>query len=326
MAKKKRQAKRHHTVPKFYLKRFSDDRELLTRIELPGIRRTISAKDATVHSDFYTAEAEDGMPSGEFETWLGAIESLAAPAFEHVIDGGRWPPTPEDRWAIAAWAALQYLRTPAMRRALDEMADQILKLHIATGGKPALRRILADMHGELPADSDVEEWWRDLAAFDDYEVKQHANNHLQMILDQLPGFTRTFVARGWWLVRFSRRTLLTSDSPVVLVASEDQPAWIGVGLLTAETIVVPLDRYALLMMRNIGDDDLVWPGSTRLWRHTVPLIATSAQRYVFHHPEDAALLEGLDLPEPRPREMSEVDLERFTMPDGFPSSAQTDEE
>jgi hypothetical protein len=100
----------------------------------------------------------------------------------------------------------------------------------------------------------------------------------------------------------------------------------GVGIVTAGTVVLPLDRRVLLLMGNIGDDDAVWQGTTRLARDAIELVATNARRSVFHHPDDADILNGVELPQPREYEIDVGDsLERFMAPDGWPPRAESGE-
>jgi hypothetical protein len=47
------ETRRQHTVSKFYLKGFADDRDQISRITLPGEQRIkLSVNDATVIKDF----------------------------------------------------------------------------------------------------------------------------------------------------------------------------------------------------------------------------------------------------------------------------------
>ena len=109
MAKKQR-TKRQHTVSRFYLRGFADDRGRLHRFDL-GEQRTIpvSANDATVIKDFYTVSLPDGSRSDLFEQAWSDVEGPASAAVASIESGG-WPLAGDSRLALAAWVALQHLR------------------------------------------------------------------------------------------------------------------------------------------------------------------------------------------------------------------------
>lgn len=91
-------AKRHHTVPKFYLRRFADEGGTIERIgKTTSDRQLIPVKRATVEVDFYTVETDDG-PSDIIEQHLSKIESLAASALRRLDRGDE--PTQEGHQRI----------------------------------------------------------------------------------------------------------------------------------------------------------------------------------------------------------------------------------
>lgn len=76
--------------------------------DLPGDQRhRVSVNDATVESDFYVAELDDGRQTDFVEVMLSEIEARTAGAFRAILDRGEWPPSSDTRAGIAAWAALQ---------------------------------------------------------------------------------------------------------------------------------------------------------------------------------------------------------------------------
>ena len=79
-------ARRHHTVPQFYLRGFADG-ETLRTIALPGRRRyKQSVRDASVETDFY---ALPGHPEGDdvLERALSEVEGAAAAVLRLIVKG-----------------------------------------------------------------------------------------------------------------------------------------------------------------------------------------------------------------------------------------------
>lgn len=299
--------------------RFANNHGQLVRVELPGTRRhRVSAKDATVERDFYLAEDQQGNLVEGMENLLAEIETSAATAIHQVVDEREWPVPANVRIAIAMWAAAQHLRTPAVRRAGNDIADTMLKLQIAAGGKPELRRILEAEAGAPVSDLEVDETWDLLTDFEDYQVKTHPNEHLRSMAELLPGTAQMFHDRSWTFVRFERKAIITTDAPVVLLPTVDHPQYLGVGLVTAGGVLVPLDRRVALLMGEPGTDDRLLIGTAKGARALNQNLAIRARRCVFHHPEDDPLRD-IRLPEPRDRELDARDqIRRFLRPEGWP--------
>ncbi|MDY7543364.1 MULTISPECIES: DUF4238 domain-containing protein [unclassified Cryobacterium] len=108
-------ARRHHTVPRFYLQGFAElDR--VTTVRLPGdLRFTQSVSDATVVNNFYTVENHEAGPD-VIEKALSGIEGDAAAVLKTLIEG-KWPLAAEDRMTLGYFIALQATRVPNQRRA-----------------------------------------------------------------------------------------------------------------------------------------------------------------------------------------------------------------
>lgn len=303
---KKDLKRRHHTVPKFHLARFARDNRL-TRVELPGVKRhPLSIGDATVEKDFYLVKTPDGSWSDEIEDQFSKIESLAAQSVREVVDDEAWPILVEARANIAAWAALQYLRTTTQRRVSHDIADSLFKLTVALGGKEQIRRAIEHSEARPATEDEVEQSWSTLTNFDDYQVTPGNGLHLHALGDLLKPTTAQFYDRSWQIVRFSRKSLITCDAPVVLVRDPLSDPSRGVGLGTAGGVLVPLDRRVGLLMGPIGAPDNERSGTTMWARDFNQRLAWNARRAIFHHPEDSPL-DGIELPEPRDQEIEVQD-------------------
>ncbi|MEU3691938.1 DUF4238 domain-containing protein [Streptomyces narbonensis] len=313
--------RRHHTVPKFYLSRFANERDQIIRVPLPGDKRaTVSTKDASVVKDFYLLETEKGVFTDAVEDALSEVEGDAAEAFRAVVDLGQWPPTDEQRRAIAAWAATQHVRVPRVRQRGDEIADLILKMQVAIGGKPQAREALEKAEGREVTDEEVEDWWEEMTDFDSYHVTQHPNSHLRLMSNLIPRTARHFFSLPWGLIRFSRKALITADDPVVLNPRDGASPYEGVGLATAESFLVPLDRRVALVINNTLDvDDYEIEPTAFMANQINQMVALNAHRAIFHHPDDRPL-DRLVIPEPSDRETNPSSGPRdFLMPDGWPA-------
>src|SRR5688500_7539718 len=85
------EARRHHYVPQFYLRRFADQKDQVRMIRRStGKVVTTSVSNAAVQVGFYDVETEDGTPRDLVERFLSSVEGEVAEVFER-IDAGTWP-------------------------------------------------------------------------------------------------------------------------------------------------------------------------------------------------------------------------------------------
>jgi hypothetical protein len=277
--------RRNHTVNKSYLRRFANDDGLLTRVALPGHQRVpISITDATVVRNFYVVTLPDGTVTDEAEDTFGDLEARAMPAISSLVDHHEWPIPSTVREDIARWAALQYLRVPWVRQLGREIAEGFsgAGIPVRTGGGEQITL-------RMPAD-----------AVDDLTGP---GLHLELIERQLSAVTEMLCERNWILTFYQRKSLATSDTPVVLRPAASHPAGRSVGIGNAGEIHVPLDRRVALSMGDGTTGDTRTQGVTMTARYLNDATAKNARKYIFHHPEDDPL-KGLELPGPRLRELA----------------------
>jgi len=302
-------AKRHHTVPQFYLRGFAEKDRIAT-VRLPGDQRfTQSVSDASVAKNFYAVEGhEDG--DDVIEKALSEVEGITAAVFK-AIAGGTWPLSLNDRMSLGYFVALQVTRVPAQRRTMDHIARQMLRLQVGVGGKSGLRQQLERQGGKV-TDELVETLWEQATRPEGPPIQLPKAEHIKQMLELAEELLKYIVGRPWSLVRFDRRSLITSDAPVGLVRNPEDEPWFGVGYMTAWGITFPLTRKLGLLMSNPqqlidleipveevhqGRADMTQLGTTKLEKffnyHTV----VNASEWLFHHPEDEKFVPE-ELPEP----------------------------
>jgi hypothetical protein len=300
---------RQHVVSNFYLRGFADDRKQVRRVELPGDRRyNVATNNASVIKDFYTITLPDGTRSDAFERMFSGIEDVASSALRAVVSEGVWPLVGKRREALAAWAALQHLRSEGVRNSQVQMQAQMIRLVVGVSGKEALRELISHAEGRDVDDVELDAEWADLTKPSGPDLIPDPVQHLRMLVDLWAPTIKQMMARIWTLVRFQRRCLITSDHPVSLAVGQNYPKYRGVGLVTAEAFVLPLSRRVGLMMGRIDGQavpELELSGTTKLARSFVHETIRGARRYLYHHPDDDPLA-GLDLPDPSSQEWGDI--------------------
>ncbi|MDP9093599.1 MAG: DUF4238 domain-containing protein [Actinomycetota bacterium] len=299
-------ARRHHVVPRFYLSRFADDRAQLRRVPLgDSTSHLIAVGDATVQTDYFAVESDVG-PADAFEGQLSGIEGKAAGALARMLDERVWPMSLDDRYLVAMWIGLQHLRSQSTRTEGEEIGRTFLKLEVGVSTTKQVRERL-QLPPETP-DEEVERLRaRMLASANTFDLGNH--QRLQIIAETLPGMTNlVFFRRPWMLITWERKTLATSDTPVILgpsvTAAEDGT---GTSLGVAREVIVPVSRRAALLLGDLPTEGPSWethhvPGNAFIANAFNQYTLWNARREAFHHPDDDPFA-NVKIPNPRDREM-----------------------
>jgi hypothetical protein len=302
-------ARRHHTVPRFYLRGFAEQERIAT-VRLPGVQRFAqSINDASVAKDFY-AVAGHGNGDDVIEKSLSGIEGATAEVFR-AIANGTWPLSFDDRMSLGYFVALQATRVPVQRRTMDHIARQMLRLKIGAGGKPGLRQRLEQQGSEV-TDELVETFWQQVTRPEGPPIERPKIEHIKQMIELAGELHKYIVGRPWTLVQFDRRSLITSDAPVGLVRDAQDELRMGVGYMTAWGITFPLTRKLGLLMSSPqplielkipveqthqGAADRKQLGTTQLERFFNHHTVVNASEWLFHHPDDEKFVPE-QLPEP----------------------------
>jgi hypothetical protein len=193
---------------------------------------------------------------------------------------------------------------------MTNLGTDLLQLEIMLGGRARLREALRE-HGEPCDGESVNREW--ISLFEDpIMVEPHANHHVKHIGKMLTQVTSLLLDRWWILTSFQRKALGTSDHPVHVVQNKDLRAMgMGTGISNANEVHVPLTRrhsLGLALRSSLPPElaglreDRQQAGTSAIALYCNSCTVNSAQRTLFHHPQDAPF-KGLDLPSPRTREL-----------------------
>lgn len=315
---KQKLKKHHHTVPRLLLRRFANGKQIV-RVSLDGSEpKSIGIGDATVRSHFYSMQDETGQRDDTIENLLADLEDQAARVITKVIDERVWPLPIGERAVLGEWIAAQHARIPAVRQANNEIADQLLKIEIAAGGKPEVCRRMEALDEGPVSDDAVEAAWAELTDFSSYYVELPVNDHLLTMGKSMATAYEVMMARSWKLCRFERKKLLLPDHPVTLLRDAREPEWRGVGLANAAAILIPIDRRAAVIMGSPGAPDGMFPANAQVANELNHRFAWNSRIELFHHPDDDPVAR-INLPPVRDHEAEfSQSAERFLIPNGLP--------
>jgi hypothetical protein len=218
-------AAKDHTVPRMYLKRFADDRKVITtrRISDMGNPFTPNISGVGAINAFYWGIGPDGVEGHNMEGLLTMLEGSAAPVFASLLDNKysaqpkRWALPTDEKIELSWWIAAQLLRTTRQRKRLSH-------LH----GKPPLEKGRA----------------RDFSS---------SNIHLQYMYEQMKALAFMVFDRPWGF-GYSDVCLITSDSPVVIMNGHDDEDQLKA--FADNDVVLPLDPHRLLLLPGPDSIDI----------------------------------------------------------------------
>lgn len=276
-----RQPRRHHTVPRLYLRAFAEGNQILIRLRGRTTDEIRNITSVAFTRDFY-AFTLGGIRDATVEDWLQRnVEDPAAPALRRPIEGP-WPPADEDRTVIATFAAFQLLRTPLVRDYMHQI-DRVTGplLWSAEAVKKAVEQ--HDL-----TDAEKRQVFEDARAHPPAALTERADPRavLRTMLREADRQAPRLVARPWTLLRSDGPVLITSDNPVARFFPQGQPdGFAGLAPPDAE-LHLPLAPDTLLILERDGATAQAQPGQLTAELATAANTAQAlgTQRAIFRHP------------------------------------------
>lgn len=263
-------SKRHHLLPRLYLKRWADERGQVRLVDTHEDRSFVAnIADALVQNGFYNVETNDGSPPDMVESVLAGLEGYCATAFA-ALDAGMWPLDDESRTALAHFIALQIPRGEVFRATTNHAADQIgrMMLQMTAADPQRLRAVMREVGGGAePSDEEVAAQ-AEFMAQGRYTIGQSQNSSVSLFMETAAELIEPVFACSWDLLTATGDSrLITADEPIMMWRAPSAVApWMRVGILTAEEITLPLDPTRCLRFSirpgapdrhvTIGDEDV----------------------------------------------------------------------
>jgi hypothetical protein len=260
-------ARRHHYVPRFYLKAFAAARKrkspstfVFDRVERKQFQTAID--NVAAERDFNRIEA-DGMVADAFENAMAATESDLSPAIERIAATGSFKDT-DDRACLLNLIGLLHLRNPRLRETFRDFHERVAKatmsLALATPERWAGQVKKAIEAGYLKPDADTD--YEKMKAFvggGEYRVETSTERHITLEMGTFDKILPLLFRRGWVLVRAPTDCggFVTSDHPACLTWSEPRKGLginpPGLGLRGTEIVFPISPRIAAIGAFELED-------------------------------------------------------------------------
>lgn len=251
-----------HTVPQAYLRGFANsERKLWCHDLKEGHTTARSVKRVASEDDFYTLKTNDGASLAWEQDIFRPIENAAPPAFAKLVRSE--PLTKSDREAIAIWISVQIFRTTKVREYGQELLHIKLAEFLARPGAPKATPGFVER----------------MVAANQHIVK---NQQLVTLAKAFMPLSADILTRGWGIVRFDDRSLITSDNPVA--PYREAPT---VGNQDAPLYLLPVDSTTGLIVAEIGRLGFEIVGTPALASMFNERVAQAAHRYLFHDRDDS---------------------------------------
>jgi hypothetical protein len=285
-------AKRQHFIPRLHLQHFSGQEpkgHVWTYDAQTGQVRSAVPEQTAVESHFYSIENDDGTMNTEIEEKLAKIESNAASTYEdllkHVI-----PQETQARADFAAFLAIMYVRTPAMRRMSAEMISrgaQILNYAYGINEKAfdSLSRRVAATGGPMLSPEQRDRLRRDMIDPTNYiiEVPRERTLHILGASEKL---SHILFGMKWSLAFPMHGFFITTDNPLVREVAQQSrhPIYGDHGFLnkTAE-VLFPLSPQLLLLLSWQKDALKIGGFDRAAVDRANRVLAAHSDRYLYSH-------------------------------------------
>lgn len=231
--------RKHHFLPKFYLRRFSDDDKTLIQIEkVTGKYYGVSINDAAAIRDYHHIDHEEITDPNALEKELSRVESIFAGALEKLLVEGFI--NNENKFNLAELVAMLRVRVPAFKRYIDKSLQELVK----TTGK------IMDRKGALPPKP---KGYEDILNFDniDVTISNWKCLELMFMLAADPDLINILAAMRPTVYRAPKdKAFITGDQPVAVYNSAATPESVyGFGLIDKRTeVTIPLSTKVIVRL------------------------------------------------------------------------------
>jgi hypothetical protein len=236
-------ARRHHYVPKCYLKSFAVENPVKKKPDVfvfdasSGKCFRTSTDNVALEKDFNTIDLEGHEPDA-FEKAMASVENEIGPALTRIIEK-RSLTDENDRILLLNLMGPLYIRNPRFREAKRSFHDRVQKMimDVALSSKETwnsqIRQAKAAGFVAKDADADYDKIKKEYKP-EDYRAEVPNEVHIVSEMDTFDHALPLLFERKWVLVKAPGGSpgFITCDHPVSLVWSEPQSKRLPLGLKT----------------------------------------------------------------------------------------------
>lgn len=285
---------KHHYVPQFYLKGFSQDKSKIHVFD-----KKVSASDnhfryqsieaVGYENNLYTYINKD-LEKETLEDFFSQIEGLAKIVIDLLEKQAEI--TPMQRGHLALFISLLWQRTPVFKNetlgAQEELAEKSMRMLYHFPQQKMLMKKFFEERGEQMSDDEIQDLIDYATDPNRNEIKvdfppEHWIKQLLEFSDRI----YPYLAHCEWEVKHAvtKYAFITSDNPFLLIPSEKPHPFYGIGLITPGVKkTIPLTSNMYLVMHEPHKEELIirhTEADKDFFRKANTWTMRNAERFVF---------------------------------------------
>lgn len=278
------QPKRHHYIPQFFLKYFSQDQANLWVFDkVKKEYRYQDTRKIASENMFYTYTVKGKEEN--LESLFGMIEGLAKPILDKIIQ--KTEITMQEKADFSMFLAALRVRIPDFKKWTEEGGEKMYKKHnkIIFSNREYVENMIK-RSGKKVSKIEVDELIEFATDESKYGVKFPPGYWIKTMLTLSLDVADIFIDSNWDVYHFDRKyALVTSDNPVVLVPPKNPHPFYGYGLATPGTVkVISISSCVCLVAKELTKTpEIVHKDWTKkdLSKWLNKITAANSDRFVF---------------------------------------------
>lgn len=291
--------KRHHFLPEFYLKGFTDNLKQFQVYDFKtGDYRLQTPINTGVRSNYYSFLDNTGEKDrSTIEDFFSKIEQPAKKAIEKLDT--RQKLSNEDLEWLACFTAFQITRVPHFEQVQNNMEEQLRRAITkkAFSSRPVVKNFLEQMNKDKGRNYDTSAKTVDriieTVQNDQYEIIFPRSYNIGKTIDTGYKLIVALLSLNWrFFIAPKESIFITSDNPFIIKPPKDRSANIGVGIITPGAVkVIALSCRSCLIMGDFGNKVTYYEIDKATTRKINIDIALRCHRFVIA--KDKTLLERI---------------------------------
>ncbi len=225
---------KQHFVPKFYLKRFSNDKGFIEVLDLKNRRIGSPIPFGGICYEDYFYGLETGKyddVSQEVEDLFKGMENNLAPKYNRFVEKvlSNSHVEEEDIYYASCFMSMLWIRSKYFRESMNKMNNDALKkinkIRASHEGFEDYMKEIVNQRGDDKITSEDIKLYKNLLVSGEYDLKFSNKNHL-LFLQSMEGFSNLFFAKNW-RAYFAPPgyNFITSDTPISEMVPKSSGFW-----------------------------------------------------------------------------------------------------
>jgi hypothetical protein len=241
----------HHFVPQCWLSGFTETGERNGRLWVTDLKKRkqwqSNPANAGHRRDFYRVSGPQLDPVA-FETAFSKMENSIAPVLKN-LNAAKRSPTERELDALVGFMAIQWVRVPAFRPTVLEIADTIHRSMLSEALKTPEKWAATLRDAGIPADSPGADYqkMREFEKFGEYSLSAETEWYLLRAFRAAEVIIPLLKDRHWKTVLSRTGSFIGSDNPVGI----DGPPGQKIGFKNAEIVMYPINRHVVIYGTNV---------------------------------------------------------------------------